>query len=394
MRRIYTIVCLLLVVLVNSCSKKKISQDPALNIKEISTLQINTSLSEEPNLLLDKFVDLNSLELIPLETTDQSLFGVINKLYLSDSSVLVMDIGMNKILHFNSQGKFVKLIGQYGKGPDEYLDIIDTRFNKFTNKVDVFDKTLKLISYDLNSGTVSNLKTRFSEEFNPIYFCPVDSNSYALYNHFVVEGERLYRFGVMKNDTIIVEKLAFNHERTDISSTASSFYNYGDTVRFFERFIPVVYSVVNNSISPKYYLNFDNDNQDSIAISNPDYYIERKQNNTKEAWIDEIYESDQYMFLMYSVSKDVERRCTLIDKIAKNNFNKSYGEVKLQGVTIYLKKIEENVIYGSIKAGEILKIYNNSKLKDNYALTNLEKKIIDLKLGEYNNDLLVKVKLK
>jgi len=57
---------------------------------------------------------LDSIEYIPLETTEGSLFGDISELIITDSSFVVTDIDTRSILFFSLSGKFIKRISKRG----------------------------------------------------------------------------------------------------------------------------------------------------------------------------------------------------------------------------------------------------------------------------------------
>ncbi|MFV0604984.1 MAG: 6-bladed beta-propeller [Niabella sp.] len=55
----------------------------------------------------------SDVEYIPLETTKESLFGDVNELKITDSSIIITDIDTKSLLIFSKTGRFLKRI--YGK---------------------------------------------------------------------------------------------------------------------------------------------------------------------------------------------------------------------------------------------------------------------------------------
>ena len=69
---------------------------------------------------------IDSVVLIPLEATDQSLIGNIDKIICTDDRFYILDKRTSKNLFvFDHQGKFIRCIGQAGRGPGEYLEPSD-----------------------------------------------------------------------------------------------------------------------------------------------------------------------------------------------------------------------------------------------------------------------------
>lgn len=63
---------------------------------------------------------------IPLELTDNSLIGSIDKILYRNKHFYIFDKSANMgILIFNENGKFIKVLNRTGEGPGEYIAPID-----------------------------------------------------------------------------------------------------------------------------------------------------------------------------------------------------------------------------------------------------------------------------
>ena len=62
---------------------------------------------------------IRSIELVPLETRDESLLALNDLLPASDGYIAV-DRRNNRLLHFAAVGRFLNTVGMYGRGPQEY----------------------------------------------------------------------------------------------------------------------------------------------------------------------------------------------------------------------------------------------------------------------------------
>ena len=89
--------------------------------------------------------------LLPLETSEKSLFGGVDKLVFYDNKIYVLDQKYAaKIMIFDaSTGKFISKIGTIGSGPGEYKSISDFSIDEEKKKIYVLTNRHKVITYTL-----------------------------------------------------------------------------------------------------------------------------------------------------------------------------------------------------------------------------------------------------
>ena len=93
------------------------------------------------------------IELIPLETTDESIFNNIDRLIHHNGVLYIFDFRGHKILAFDSTGSFLFKIDDRGQGPQEYPYLADFEINRQGNVILVLDPiTPDLIEYDLKGN--------------------------------------------------------------------------------------------------------------------------------------------------------------------------------------------------------------------------------------------------
>lgn len=115
--------CLLIASAVTVSAQKIIPVDSS----HVMTLRIDPSNATGGN-VSDVFTEVNY---IPLETTDESLFGSIGKLEVTDDYFIILDHNTHCILIFNKNGKFhTKIKSTEGKNM-----IYDFSINKFTKQI-------------------------------------------------------------------------------------------------------------------------------------------------------------------------------------------------------------------------------------------------------------------
>ena len=96
------------------------------------------------------YEQIDSIELIPLETSKDILIGQISNIYEVDSQLVVIDgTKSQRIFVFDKSGHFLRTIGTKGKAKDEYQSKHDIRLND--EKVQFTDwLNGSLYSYNLN----------------------------------------------------------------------------------------------------------------------------------------------------------------------------------------------------------------------------------------------------
>jgi len=89
-----------------------------------------------------------SVEIVPLETNEESFFGGVSVFNIINDTVFILDAkGIKSLLRFSMDGKFIDKIGSVGQGPGEYGS--PQNFFVFRDKIYVLDNTQqKIISYN------------------------------------------------------------------------------------------------------------------------------------------------------------------------------------------------------------------------------------------------------
>ena len=98
------------------------------------------------------FFDIfNKIEIIPLETINESLMKEVQKVIYYNDNFFILDYNGQKIFSFDSSGNFRFKIDNKGQGPEQYINLVDFDIDQIENKlmfVSSVDATLH--EYDLN----------------------------------------------------------------------------------------------------------------------------------------------------------------------------------------------------------------------------------------------------
>ena len=95
-------------------------------------------------------------EIIPLETTEESLIGEIEKVKLQDSCFFVEDNTQKAILIFDWKGKYLNKISRLGRGPGEYTNILD--FDVYDGFVYIFSGSGYVLRYNTSGKFIDQME--------------------------------------------------------------------------------------------------------------------------------------------------------------------------------------------------------------------------------------------
>jgi len=135
-----------------SCGKEKSSSIKVIDFtpgfKNIDTKMYLSDIAKDINYVI-------------LETTSETLIGEISLLKIENDKILIYDKKVNQILLFSTQGKFLKKIGNVGKGPGEYTRVQDIILDEKRNKIIIlaYDWTLK--EYNLEGEYISQFPIKY-----------------------------------------------------------------------------------------------------------------------------------------------------------------------------------------------------------------------------------------
>lgn len=144
-------------------------------LKDYPTIKLD--LSNEPVFIRPDSL-LGEKVIIPLETTNESIIGEIDKLEIVRDTLYILDDDQDMIFLFDKTGKYIARIADIGRGAQEYLAISDFHIDGEVIYV-VAGSNRKVFCYDLQGKFLSSFSTEFSA--NKI---ATDSNYIYVYYNF------------------------------------------------------------------------------------------------------------------------------------------------------------------------------------------------------------------
>ncbi len=200
---------------------------------------------------------IKNYEILPLDAKSEAYVKNPCREIFTDSLILIMDGTQNKIVIFNSRGKFLNSISKKGRGPQEYNFITDFFYDSPNRVVSVVDRD-KIKSYNLEGEFIREVSLSFNP--NRITYLPPDSyivekvvpsdhpeSDYYIrltYKNFKTKSARL-QLKPLTGPGFGVEGQIY---RTLVNGKGGYFFSYfGDTV----------YHINNGQIRPAYTFNYD-----------------------------------------------------------------------------------------------------------------------------------------
>ena len=228
--------------LLYSCSK----QEQVTDTKKII-------FNEEAN---PDFFNTLTCKFIPLETNDSCLFNDIKEIQIVDNKIYIIDNKRSKLLVFDISGKFITQIGNLGNGPGEYLTPSNFNIDKEKQTITIADVgQSKLLYYDLNN--YQYIKSQKAFYFSNCSWLPDGNIAWAIENGYD-SGKRDPHYVKITDSNLNTVNLLYptDFKPEYLMVAGSFFYTFNQNCYLNLPFIPTIYKVTSQKITPVYELDF------------------------------------------------------------------------------------------------------------------------------------------
>jgi len=264
----------------------------------ITTIEVDI----DENLVL-KFSDIyESVRFVRLETTDNCLFGHIDKLIATNDQYIILDrTAANMVFVFNSDGSFSNRIGVNGRGPNEYDEPSDIAYDEHDDVLLVLCRNFKTILRFKLDGTFVG-KTTVDWWVNSIYV--VGENAYLLYfnNRLQPNGKRnAHNIAIINKEGAVLEELfPYNDDYGELSPLISNFSSFQNGVLFTPHYFNRSYVLEDNKIRTKYLLDTKKHNISSASLKNiTDRELHTVIKDNDYAFMISLHETDSHVICQY-----------------------------------------------------------------------------------------------
>lgn len=312
------IIVILIALLITSCN----SQHDVRTQKADYIIEVQDIFGKEVNQ-----IRFDSIKFVTLSSEKIALLGNDLMVEVVNDNFYVLDLDHRKsILKFNQNGKFICQIGQFGKGPNEFLQPFDFIIQNDTIEILTKKGGLRSAVYRystdgkfINSQVYNYNAYSFTKASNGTYIFSTGSNS-AFYK---------YRIYLSYANGKLINKLLPSNKNMDIPVIEDCLSSFGETIFFRESFNNMIYKLNNVALTPHVKLDFG-------AFSIPDDFFNMKIEEAFEmirrngfANIKSYHENKNYCLLEISVQKlneDSNRILLILNKKDKTISKMSYGD--------------------------------------------------------------------
>lgn len=168
---------------------------------------------------------------VRLETTEESLVGVVDKVIVVDSCMYVLDKFKTKsVKRFTLEGKYLNVIGQYGEGPEMQREVTDFCISE--NEVLILDQfQSKIFIYTLD-GILKDIRQLPFHVYN--YTAFLQTIMYFWYKRFQLSFPEILNYSLWQTDSCfkVNNRLAYKEkekyqnilERNSLASFSDTLY--------------------------------------------------------------------------------------------------------------------------------------------------------------------------
>ncbi len=160
-----------------SCKDKSSKNSKKENLNRLKLIN-----NYDKKIKANDVLDTLSYRFIPLETTDESIFGKIDKVLIDSNRIFVLDTHVAKqAFIFDIEGKFISKLGTKGQGPNEFLNIKGITIDRKEKNIILFDLgNWKLLYYTYDGDFVKSVKFKTYPGMSVSY---IGNGLIATYSH-------------------------------------------------------------------------------------------------------------------------------------------------------------------------------------------------------------------
>ena len=273
---------------------------------------------------------INDFELIPLETTDESLIGYIDKIEFFDDKIYILDSHYAScIFIFSKEGRFLSKLSRKGRGPGEFIYPMSVAIDQ-RGAILVLDANLgKLLKYNISDLSFIEevplpavpplMSFAIDEESDWYYFFkPTNRNTPGDLHHFIISDN-------MGN--IISKDVSKPYSGGFLYGGHSLFHKFGGNIYGFTHYSNKIYEFNKDVITLKYTLKFG-----EYAFPEEDFFKQFVNHNGRSEfykevdgdhskWIKFMYVSQSNDFLVASYQSIRNYYLGVFDKNTNKSIN-------------------------------------------------------------------------
>ncbi|MBW6479730.1 MAG: 6-bladed beta-propeller [Bacteroidales bacterium] len=233
---------IVLIVLLCSCGRSK-------NLTPVDEV-IRIDLLSEADMTLSDISEIASgIEYIPLQTTDSSLIGRIDKVVITEDNIYVNNRG-SEIICFNKIGNFISKLSKRGRGPGEYASIWDFDISSDSKKLILLSNGKILLYNIVGNEFIFSKSVDLYEGVLRTSFIPGTDNILLSNGPWFGNETSLNLVVNLDGDTLLLKPNCYKYEKSGAGFRAINDaiqYRLGDKICFKEGFSDTIFYVNSKS---------------------------------------------------------------------------------------------------------------------------------------------------
>jgi hypothetical protein len=287
-----------------------------LNKSSLIVFDLEKAFSRQSEVPLSKF--LNSINYVTLETNPHSIIGRFAHFEVTDEYIIVRDNSIPKqILLFDRKtGKFIKSIGKYGRGPDEYSRFSYIPYDPDKRVLYAVNSLRQLLVYNLSDSDVEIIKTPDLVASGEIIQLKKQEMSFdIMMDDKIFVGYFINPLGMEKNVLALFTKdevlkifpnyqalKTMSHGVGGLMNDNHTIYRQDNKIYFLEVFSDTLFQLTRDSLIPRYYFKMGKSNVTWQINATMDhklgmnyFYMLGIDESTKYLFINTLFKGTQYL---------------------------------------------------------------------------------------------------
>lgn len=199
----------------------------------------------------------DTIEIIKPIMPDDVIHANIAKIQYFNNNFYVLDSKQNQLIAFTREGLYKGCIGKHGNGPGEYYRIDDFDISP-EGELYILDANQKKI----HQYSAVSLKPQgdISIECSGTKFSAANSTSFFFENVFVNHSKRskLVKYNIKTGKVQIIRDYLITNEYNSVGKGRTHLWRSGNTILFYDRFSPDIYSLSDTTCNILYSLETEN----------------------------------------------------------------------------------------------------------------------------------------
>lgn len=287
-----------------------------LNKSDLIIFDLEKAISRQSEVPLSKF--LNSINYVTLETNPHSIIGRFAHFEVTDEYIIVRDNSIPKqILLFDRKtGKFIKSIGKYGRGPNEYSRFSYIPYDPEKRVLYAVNSLRQLLVYNFSDSDVEIIKTPDLVGSGEIIQLKKQEMSFnIMMDDKIFVGYFINPLGMEKNVLALFTKdevlkifpnyqalKTMSHGVGGLMNDNHTIYRQDNKIYFLEVFSDTLFQLTRDSLIPRYYFKMGKFNVTWQINATMDhkfgmnyFYMLGIDESTKYLFINTLFKGTQYL---------------------------------------------------------------------------------------------------